>query len=258
MTIVLIWLLFMTAILSLPLSAMPSWVSLRSAHPKIDTVVVLLSLARLVFLFLVLRCYAASDVRDDMGEVIFYTVLGLFWVFTSDFVSRFLGISMALDAIERRNPAALWAATGSTAAVTFCYAGANIGEGPGVHVVMFCALLSTAALFFLWLILELATGARLCESIGVERNVAAGVRLGGYLAALGIILGASVAGDWTSLWGTLADFAEYGWPAAVVVAAAVVFERAKRSVLVSMQASILLAGSSITCAAIYVAIRGLR
>ena len=70
-----------------------------------------------------------------------------------------------------------------------CFAGGNVGDGPGWWVVVFCAALSTGALFLLWGALQAATD--LADSIVIERDGASAVRLAGFLVACGLVLGRS-------------------------------------------------------------------
>ena len=60
---------------------------------------------------------------------------------------------------------------------------ANIGDGPGWWVVVFAAGLATAALFAAWLVLaQIGHGV---DAVTIDRDLAAGVRLGAFLAACG-------------------------------------------------------------------------
>jgi hypothetical protein len=110
-----------------------------------------------------------------------------------------------------------------TVAATCCAAGANIGDGPGFEVVLFCAVLSSGCLFVLWLLVALASGA--ADAITIDRDLGTGVRIGGWLAGTGMVLGACVAGDWISLIVTLKDFAKYSWPAVTFACGFAIFER---------------------------------
>jgi len=256
--IILVWLLFLTAILSWPRYASSAQLTRRAAPAEIGWVTLLIPFLCTIFLFAVLRRYAASDVRNDEQMILFYSGLGIVWVYACEFVSRFMGISVILDVVERKNPAALWATTGCMTGTTCCYAGANIGNGPGVAAVLFCAVLSTGTLFLLWFIIESACAGRLHDSITVERDIATGVRLGAYLLSLGIILGAAVAGDWVSLSATITGFVGYSWPSIYLIVPAAIFERPKRSAPVELPGSLLFAGICLASAAGYVAYRGLQ
>ena len=112
--------------------------------------------------------------------------------------------------------------------ITLCYAGSNIGNGPGPEVVFFCAVLSTTFLFALWFLLERLF--RLADRITIERDETVGIRAGGWLLSLGLIFGGAVAGDWASMEGTIGDFFRYAWvPLPPLLLVAVVIERSFRS-----------------------------
>jgi hypothetical protein len=176
-----------------------------------------------IFLFAVLKRWAASDVRDSGIYLLFYMVMGAAWVGACSYFFPFLGISIRDDAAERQNLAAAWASAGILAGVTFCFAGGNIGNGPGWWVVIFSTLLSTGSFFVLWAMFESITNAS--ESVTVERDVGKGLLLAGLLCGTGIILGRSVAGDWLSVSATVTDFIRIGWPAFALVGAAAAIER---------------------------------
>ena len=105
--------------------------------------------------------------------------------------------------MERANGSASLAVAGAIIGITLAYAGGNIGDGPGWWVVVFCAALATLALFAAWMLLELASG--VSDAVTVDRDPSAGMRLGGFLVACGLILGRS-AGDWISVDATVRDF----------------------------------------------------
>ena len=87
---------------------------------------------------------------------------------------------------------------------------------------MFSAGLSTAAFFGLWAIVESLTA--ISETVTVERPWS-GPSAGGFLAAMGMILGRAVAGDWVSAEATVRDFAVVAWPVLPLAGAAIVIER---------------------------------
>lgn len=177
-------------------------------------------------LFIVLRQAASFDVRDDPAYLFFYMLLGAAWV---GFWIRGLsvtGISRRDDVVERGNVSAAIAIAGAMLGITLCYAGGNIGAGPGWWVVVFSAGLASVALFAAWMILELTTG--ISEIVTVDRDSATGLRLAGFLIACGLILGRGVAGDWESADATVHDFAFAAWPVIVLVAVAAIVERVAR------------------------------
>lgn len=176
----------------------------------------------MVLLHAILRSWAADDVRDSGTYMTFYMVAGAAWVgFFAQFCGL-LGISPRDDAVERQNLAAALAMAGALAGITFCFAGGNVGDGPGWWVVAFSAGLSTGALFGLWAVVEWFTG--ISESVTVERSGGAGLRLGGFLAGTGMILGRAVAGDWVSAAATVRDFAVVAWPVLPLAGVAVIIE----------------------------------
>jgi uncharacterized membrane protein YjfL (UPF0719 family) len=175
-----------------------------------------------LFLFAILRRYASHDVREDPAYLAFYMALGGAWVGIFRCGYHFLGLSMRDDVVERRNPAAAAALSGGLAGLTLCYAGGNIGDGPGWWVVVYCAALSSVSLYGLWVLLERITG--LADRITIERDFSAGLRTGGFFLACGLILGRAVAGHWESGMETLRDFGRTAWPALMLVVMAALAE----------------------------------
>lgn len=180
----------------------------------------------LALLWWVLRTLASYDVREDARYLFQYTVFGLAWVGVAIRFTTFAGVSMRDDVLERRNGAAAIVVAGAMLGLTLAFAGGNIGDGPGWWVVLFSALLSTLALFGAWLALD-ALG-HVSDSVTIERDRAAGVRLAGFLVAEGIVLGRAVAGDWVSVAATLRDFVVYATPGALLLLLAVGIERGLR------------------------------
>lgn len=180
-------------------------------------------LACAAVLFWILVRYAASDVRDAPVYLFLYMAMGAAWLGVGTLVLPLFGLSGRDDVIERGNRAAAFAISGALLGITLCFAGGNIGDGPGWWVVVFCALLSTGALFLLWTFLDRAT--RLHDAVTIDRDPAAGLRLAGFFVGAGLILGRSVAGDWESAAGTTVDFLTTAWPALVLWIAAVGLER---------------------------------
>lgn len=136
--------------------------------------------------------YAAPDVRQAPQYLALYLLLGLAWLRASEILFVYAGLSLRDDVIERGNAAALTGMSGALVGVTLCYAGGNIGSGPGWWVVVFCGGLATTGLGAIWLLLEQTSG--VSEVVTIDRDLAAGIRLAGLLAASGLILGRAVAG----------------------------------------------------------------
>lgn len=186
----------------------------------------LMPLVAAALLWVVLRTAASFDVRDDPQYLVFYLVLGAAWVGLWIRWLAVAGISTRDDVVERANGSAAVAVTGALLAITMAYAGGNIGDGPGWWVVVFSAALATLALFAAWMVLEVVSG--VSDTVTVDRDPSAGLRLFGFLAASGLILGRSVAGDWISAEATVRDFAITAWPVLVLVVVAAIVERAAR------------------------------
>ena len=161
-------------------------------------------------LFVVLRIAASHDVRDSWPYLLMYLVMGMAWLVLWTAPMRALGVSPRDDALERSNPAAAYAVAGAMVGLTFAFAGGNIGDGPGWWVVVFCAGMATLGLLVMWGLVQSFGGTS--ELVSIERDVASGVRLGGFLAACGLVLGRAAAGDWTGADNAVRDFVVIGWP----------------------------------------------
>src|SRR5688572_22890913 len=170
-----------------------------------------------VLLFIVLRRFASHDVRDSGTYLAFYLVLGAAWVGVAARLLPWLGVSPRLDALERRNAAAAVVVAGAVVGLTLAFAGGNVGDGPGWWVVVFAAGLATVGLLGGWGLVQSVAG--VAESVTVERDVAAGVRLAGLLTAAGLVLGRAAAGDWVSAGATVRDFVRVGWPVVILFGA---------------------------------------
>ncbi|MFH0794591.1 MAG: hypothetical protein V2A74_11230 [bacterium] len=191
-------------------------------------------------LYGVLRKFASADVKDSTAYLSFYMVMGAAWVGFVRGIMTYLGLHVRDDVAERGNAGAMWAISGALVGLTLCFAGANIGNGPGWWVVVFAAALSTGTFYVLWFILERV--ASISDSVTIDRDAASGFRLAGFLVALGLVLGCSVAGDWVSPEATIRDFYGYAYPVVVLVAVAVGLEPVVRPNQSSPQRSWLLCG----------------
>jgi uncharacterized membrane protein YjfL (UPF0719 family) len=179
-----------------------------------------------VLVFVVLDTVASFDVVDDPRYQFMYLVLGLAWLRVAAETFPFVGLSARDDVGERGNTAAALAVGGALIGAALCYAGGNIGSGPGWWVVVFSAGLSTGTFLAGWLVL--ATFTPVADSVTIDRDAAAGLRLAAFLVALGLLLGRGVAGDWHSGPQTVADFVVTLPLAAVLLAIALLVERAIR------------------------------
>jgi len=201
------------------------WLQLRRSANAVRTVAAALTICAAILLG-VLTKLAASDVVDAPVYIFMYFVLGLAWIRASESGFALAGLSISDDAVERGNGAALTAAVGALIGVTLCYAGANIGNGPGWWVVVFSAALATAALFACWIVLGSLTGVN--DAVTIDRDPAAGIRLGAFLVACGLVLGRAVAGDWESAARTVRDATVALPPLTLSGLIAAAFERVAR------------------------------
>jgi hypothetical protein len=166
-----------------------------------------------ISLYFALEKWSSPSVRDDAGEVSFCLIFSLVWIALTQRAFAFLGISIRDDVAGRRSRSAGLAAAGLTIAAACCVAGANIGDGPGFEVVLFCSVLATFYLLVLWFLTARASG--LADSITIACDLGAGIRAGAWFAGTGVVIGACVAGDWISVAATLRDFVRYAWPLAI-------------------------------------------
>ena len=173
-----------------------------------------------------LHLWGAAEVRANAGNVFFLTFVGTVWLVFATKLFSWLGLSFRDDAVERRNIAALTALCGAVPAVALTYIGGSQGEGPSYWNNVFSASLGTVGLLGVWLLLEL--GAKVSVSIAEERDFASGLRMCGFLLAIGLVLGRAAAGDWHSESATVRDFIHDGWPATILWATALVIERLLR------------------------------
>jgi uncharacterized membrane protein YjfL (UPF0719 family) len=177
-------------------------------------------------LFFVLCNWSSHDVRDNAVYIFFYMMMGFGWAGLWNWILPYLGLSFRDDALERDNDAAGLAICGSLLGTVFAFAGANIGDGPGWWVVVFCAALAGITMILLWMIGSQVS--RVQEFITVDRDVAAGWRVAGFFVGSGLILGRAVAGDWHSAQITVFDFIAKGWPVLILWAVALLLDLASK------------------------------
>ena len=195
---------------------------LRPGALAVQALTVTISLCGVAIL-LVLKTLASFDVVDAGEYQFMYGVLGLAWLRIGERFFAFAGLSLRDDLVERRNRAAIPAMAGAFAGLTCCYAGGNIGDGPGWWVVVFSAGVASALLFLAWLML--AQFSPVMDAITIDRDPAAGVRLGVFLSAAGLLLGRAVAGDWYSAADTIGDAAAMIPALGVMLVLALIVER---------------------------------
>lgn len=178
-----------------------------------------------VLLLEILRRFSSFDVRDSVFWTFYYMAVGAGWVGGGTKLLPFFGLSARDDVAERGNGAAAVALAGFLIGLTLCFAGANIGDGPGWWVVIFSALLSSGALLALWRWIAQSGAA---DTITIDRDPSAGWRAAGFFVGAGALLGRSVAGDWVSAVATVRDFVLRGWPVLILALVAVWLERRLR------------------------------
>lgn len=179
--------------------------------------------ASVVALFVILKLWASHDVRDAPQYLFQYTAMGMLGCgFVAHIFAPLMGISHRQDVCERRNAAAMWAFCGIIPAFMLAYAGSNIGDGPSWIVVVFCAALSFAFLGAIWFAFEKLF--HVSDTITVERDTAAGMRLGGLLLGMGFVAGRGAAGDWMGVENAVEDFVYVAGPALPIPLGAAVVE----------------------------------
>jgi len=197
----------------------------KGAPKAAASAVLLAAVLGFLFLFAVLRWLASHDVQEDWRYLLMYSAMGLLWLVGARHLGLW-GVSLRDDLLERRNSSAGWAVAGFTLGSSFCFSGGNIGDGPGWWVVVFCALLANLTLSLLWLLAN--QFAPIADRITIDRDEASGIRAAGFFVGVGLILGRSVAGDWSSLGETILDFAQRAWPAFLLTFVLAGFERVAR------------------------------
>ena len=183
---------------------------------------------------------AADDVRGVPQYEFMYFAMGWAWINVVSWFFRFGGISAWDDLVERRNDAVLPAWCGAILGVALCFAGGNIGNGPGWWVVVFSAGLATAALGVVWVVVAHYSG--VVDAITIDRDPAAAWRFGGLLVACGVVFGYAVTGDWVSSGATIADFLARAWPILPVAVLAIGADRALRPTAARPRAPIIAGG----------------
>jgi len=179
-----------------------------------------------VVLLVLLKLFSAEDVRNSAPYLLMYTVFGMGWLGATTALLPLSGISPRDDAVERRNPAASVAVQGALLGIMLTFAGGNLGNGPGWWVVLFSSGLATSGLLLLWFALKSLSP--LADWITIDRDLASGWRLAGFLVAVGLILGRAAAGDWVSAGATLRDFCASGWFALLLLPLAAVADHLLR------------------------------
>lgn len=166
--------------------------------------------------------WGAQEVRQEEGARVFLTLFGTVYLLFCVYFFKWMGIGLREDVVERGNTGGLVTLGAATIATALMYIGGSAGEGPSYLENVFSVGLATAGFFLVWMMME--AGGRISMSIAEERDLASGIRFGGFLLAVGLILARAVAGDWHSSDATVHDFFRDGWPVAIVFGVALVAE----------------------------------
>jgi hypothetical protein len=200
-------------------------------------------------LYYILAQWSSHDVRDSVPYTVFYLVVGAGWLALCRHLLDYLDLRVRDDVLERGNAASGWACGGAFLGLMACFAGGNVGDGPGWWVVIYSAILATAGAALAWVILDMST--QLADNISIERDVAAGMRAGAFWIAAGLILGRAVAGNWVSFDAANHDFLYYGWPVLGLLSVAILIELTVRPGGILARMPVFLRGA--LPAAVYVA-----
>lgn len=197
---------------------------IRSVRPSRNSVWLIpaSAIAGVALIHTALSFWGAKEVRDDEGQILFLTMIGVVWLVIAWKLYPWVGLSIRADVFEQKNPAAAVALSCALLSTAITFAAGNLGEGPSYAENIFCGGLATGTLFGLWILVELS--GRVSVSIAEERDFASGLRFGGLLLAWGLILGRAATGNWHSPEDSVHVFVRDGWPAAVICLGALVVE----------------------------------
>jgi len=213
------------------------------------TLLMILPPIALAGLWQALATDAAIDVRTDGRYQFLFVAMGSIWVLWMPRALSLIGVSYRDDALERRNVSAAIAIAGTVAGLAILFTGSNMGEGPSIWNTVETALAATAVLFSAVLVLALTTAVG--DTISIERDMSAGVRFAGWIAASSLVLARASAGDWVSDEAMVVDLVSVGWPVLAFLVVAVALELVFRPRLSMPRPSPILAG--VVPAALYLA-----
>jgi uncharacterized membrane protein YjfL (UPF0719 family) len=196
--------------------------------------------ATLGVLWTVLEVLAAIEVREDFTYVFLFLVVGTAWFSITTRLLLWLGVNVRDDALERSNAAVAVAACGIIGGTMTVFTAANIGEGPTIWTTIGPAAIGSIALLLLWLLVAVPT--ELHEALGVERDVATGVRAAGLMLACGLVLGRAVSGNWEGMDPMMADFFRLGAPAPLIAVVAAALQYTLRPTPANPQPAVVIAG----------------
>ncbi|HZW05787.1 MAG TPA: hypothetical protein VFF65_01585 [Phycisphaerales bacterium] len=186
-------------------------------------VVALAPVLAMVLILAVLLTISAHDVRRDARYLWMYTAMGMAVVRIVLSLPSPAKLHAARTAVEGRNTPAAWCVVAAAAGYALAFSGANVGDGPGWHVVVFSAALSCGTLWLFHAALELT--ARLPSRVASDRSACAAWRLSALLVAGGAVCGRGACGNWHSAAATVADFWPIVWVLVIPLAIEAVLAR---------------------------------
>jgi hypothetical protein len=195
-----------------------------------------------------------AQVSGHIDYLILFLAGAAAWFSLTVLAVTALGIHFRYDAVEAGNRAAAISIAGAGLATSLIYAGGNIGAGPTIWTTILPAAAASLALGILWFIVDAIAHAG--DAVTIDRDTASGIRIAGWAVAAAIVLGRSVAGDWTGWDATLGDFLRLGWPAAVLTAVMIAMQLRLRpspeQPRPSGRSGLITAGAMILLAVVYV------
>jgi len=163
-----------------------------------------------------------AQVSEHVDYLILFLAGAAAWFWLAVAAVSVLGIHLRYDVVEGGNRAAAISIAGAALANALIYAGGNIGAGPTIWTTIVPAAIGSLTLCLLWFLVE--TCALVSEAITIDRDKASGIRIAGWAIASSIVLGRSVAGDWTGWDSTFEHFIKLGWPAAALTAGMILLQ----------------------------------
>lgn len=142
----------------------------------------------------------------DIVDILLYGVLGIILLTVVSLLTCrfFLGMHVR-DQLEEHNVSAAIVVAGVYVATSLTYSGSLSGEGGGFWILLLFFILGQLALLLMTYVFRWLTGYDDVHEIA-SGNIAAGLALSGLLMAMGIIVGGSAAGDFTTLGDSIVGF----------------------------------------------------
>ena len=177
----------------------------------------------LVLIIAVILTLAAPSVTGSVFYVLFYTIIGVFFVFCQAWLMKFFwDLSWRDDLLNLNNKAAVLPFNGGMIGAAIIYAAMNAGDGDGWWCVV-VPFFMCWGLWFLLAVLLLVRGG-LAEKITVGRDIKAGRRFTVYLIASALLISWINMGDWTSFAATVIEFLA-SWPVLILAFVVLLIER---------------------------------